>query len=76
MTVFYGTEPVVPEDQWPMIIVGQIYRLKPEDSGGQYVRIDAIDDGIVYASGVYTTITDLELPIERFYNALAYTGEL
>jgi hypothetical protein len=76
MTVQYGTAPVIPEDLWPSLVIGKVYRLKPEDSGGQYVRVDSIDDGIVYASGVYPTIADLEIPIERFYNALAYTGEL
>lgn len=71
-----STEPVVPEWQWPALQVGRIYRLKPEDSGGQFVKVNAIVDGVVYASGVAGTIAALEIPIERFYNALAYTTPL
>ena len=67
-----STEPVIPEDQWPVVSAGQIYRLKPTDTGGQWVRITAIVDGVVYAEGYAGTIADLELPLERFYNALAY----
>lgn len=67
---------VIPEDLWPTIVVGQIYRLKPTTTGGQWVRIVAITDGIVYAEGYAGTIADLELPIERFYNALAYPAQV
>lgn len=67
-----AVQPVIPEDLWPSLIVGRVYRLKPEDSGGQWVRVVAITDGIVYATGYAGTIADLEIPIERFYNALAY----
>lgn len=67
---------VIPEDLWPSVVVGGIYRLKPTSTGGQWVIITSIVDGVVYASGYAGTIADLELPIERFYNALAYPAEV
>ena len=65
---------VLPEDMWPSIVIGRAYLLKPTQTGGQWVKVLSIDDGIVHAVGVWGNIADLHLPMERFYNALAYTG--
>lgn len=69
-------ELVIPEALWPALIVGAVYRLKPADRSGQWVRILGVEDGVVSVEGIDDHIMDQDIPIERFYSCLADTSEV